>query len=194
MPEQTENSPGVQENPQETSAEASTPSAAATGNGSEAIQDAQARTDAALREALEKAKAHEDAWLRALADAENLRKRTQAEIANAHKYALEDFASQLLPVKDSLEAALAAQNANLEAVRSGVELTLKQLVAVFEKSNLTEVDPLGQKFDPHRHQAISMVPSDKEPNTVVNVLQKGYLLHDRVIRPALVMVAGSRGD
>jgi len=97
-------------------------------------------------------------------------------------------------VKDSLEAALAAENADLDAVRSGVELTLKQLEGVFEKASLKEIDPAGEKFDPHRHQAISMLPSDKEPNTVINVLQKGYLLHDRVIRPALVTVAKGRDD
>ena len=92
-------------------------------------------------------------------------------------------------MKDSLEAALAAENATFEALRSGVELTLRQLEAVFERQAIREINPIGQKFDPHRHQAISMLPSDKEPNTVINVLQKGYALHDRVIRPALVTVA-----
>ena len=125
---------------------------------------------------------------------DNVRKRAQLDVANAHKYSVESLASQLLPVKDSLEAALAAENADLDAVRSGVELTLKQLEGVFEKASLKEIDPAGEKFDPHRHQAISMLPSDKEPNTVINVLQKGYLLHDRVIRPALVTVAKGRDD
>ena len=116
-----------------------------------------------------------------------MRKRTQTEIANAHKFAVESFAADVLPVKDSLEAALASGSATAESLRSGVELTLRQLKSVFEKFNLNEIDPAGQKFDPHRHQAISTVESDAEPNTVVQVLQKGYLLHDRVIRPALVI-------
>ena len=142
-----------------------------------------------LRRAELKAEEHHDAWLRAKAEADNIRKRAQVDIANAHKYATENFAAALLPVKDSLAAALAAENATLEALKSGVELTLKQLSAVFDKANLKEINPVGEKFDPHRHEAISMLPSEKDPNTVINVLQKGYLLHDRVIRPALVTVA-----
>jgi len=142
-----------------------------------------------LREAELKVREHHDAWLRAKAEVENVRKRAQIDIGNAHKYALESFAAALLPVKDSLEATLAAENAALDALKSGVQLTLKQLNSVFEKANLKEIDPSGEKFDPHRHEAISMLPSEKEPNTVINVLQKGYLLHDRVIRPALVTVA-----
>ena len=98
----------------------------------------------------------------------------------------------MLAVKDSLEAALATTNASIDTVKSGVELTLKQLNSVFEKFNLTAIDPAGQKFDPHRHQAIGVVDSDAEPNTVVQVLQKGYLLNDRVIRPAMVMVAKAK--
>ena len=145
-----------------------------------------------LRQAEMRAEEHHDAWLRAKAEADNVRKRAQVDIANAHKYATENFASALLPVKDSLEAALATDNTSIEALRSGVELTLKQLSSVFEKVNLRDVNPVGEKFDPHRHQAISMLPSDKEPNTVINVLQKGYLLHDRVIRPALVTVAKAK--
>ena len=146
-----------------------------------------------LRKAELAAQEHHDAWLRARAEAENMRKRSQTEIANAHKFAVESFSGDLLPVKDSLEAALASGTATAEAMRSGVELTLRQLKSVFEKFNLTEIDPAGQRFDPHRHQAISMVDSDAEPNTVVQVLQKGYLLHDRVVRPALVTVAKPKG-
>jgi len=142
-----------------------------------------------LRQAEQKAQENHDAWLRAKAEADNARKRAQIDLANAHKYATESLAGELLPVKDSLEAALAADSASLEALRSGVELTLKQLSAAFEKANLSEINPLGEKFDPHYHQAISMLPSEKEPSTVINVLQKGYRLHDRVIRPALVTVA-----
>lgn len=149
-----------------------------------------------LEERLKKAELaaaeHHDAWLRAKAEADNIRKRAGGEIASAHKFAVEGFASELLAVKDSLEAALAAENASVDSMRSGVELTLKQLAGVFERFNLAEINPVGQKFDPHRHQAISAVEAEAEPNTVVQVLQKGYLLHDRVIRPALVLVAKAR--
>jgi len=142
-----------------------------------------------LRQAQQKAQENHDAWLRAKAETDNARKRAQIDLANAYKYATESMAGELLPVRDSLEAALATDSANLDALRSGVELTLKQLIAVFEKANLKVIDPVGEKFDPHRHQAISTLPSEKEPNTVIDVLQKGYSLHDRVIRPALVAVA-----
>jgi molecular chaperone GrpE len=104
---------------------------------------------------------------------------------------VENFTAELLAVKDSLEAALVAENATVDSMKNGVELTLRQLKSVFEKFNVTEINPQGQKFDPHRHQAIGTIASDAEPNTVVQVLQKGYLLHDRVVRPALVMVAKS---
>jgi len=138
------------------------------------------------------AQEHYDAWLRAKAEADNIRKRAQADIANAHKYALEGFAGELLPVRDALEAALAADNATLEALRQGVELTLKQLNSAFDKAAIAEVNPIGEKFDPHRHQAMTTVESDKAPNTVVHVLQKGFRLHERVLRPALVTVAKAR--
>lgn len=145
-----------------------------------------------LTEAKRVAAEHHDAWLRAKAEADNIRKRAQTEITGAHKFAVESFASELLAVKDSLEAALAVENATVESYKAGVELTLKQLKSAFEKFSLSEIDPAGQKFDPHRHQAITMLEADAEPNTVVQVLQKGYLLHDRVIRPALVAVAKSK--
>lgn len=154
-------------------------------------------TGTSLEDRLKKAELaaaeHHDAWLRAKAEADNIRKRARGEIASAHKFAVEGFASELLAVKDSLEAALAVENASVASLRSGVELTLKQLAGVFERFNLAEINPVGQRFDPHRHQAISTMESDAEPNTVVQVLQKGYLLHDRVIRPALVIVAKTRG-
>lgn len=142
-----------------------------------------------LRQAEQKAAEHHDAWLRAKAEGENIRRRAQEDIAKAHKYGIERFATELLAVKDSLEAALGTENASPEALKSGVELTLKQLEQVFDRQSLKTVDPLGEKFDPHRHQAISALPSDQDPNTVLSVLQKGYVLNDRVIRPALVMVA-----
>jgi molecular chaperone GrpE len=146
-----------------------------------------------LKKAEQAAAEHHDAWLRAKAEADNIRKRAQVEITNAHKFAVEEFATELLAVRDSLEAALVAENPSVSSMKSGVEITLKQLAAVFERFRLSEINPQGQKFDPHRHQAIGTVDSDAEPNTVVQVLQKGYLLHDRVIRPALVMVAKPKG-
>lgn len=142
-----------------------------------------------LKKAELDAQEHHDAWLRAKAETENVRKRAQTEVANAHKFATEAFASDLLPVRDSLEAALAAGSVTLESLKAGVELTLKQLDSAFERSDLKEINPLGEKLDPHKHQAMNVVESDAAPNTVVAVLQKGYQLHDRVIRPALVSVA-----
>jgi len=106
----------------------------------------------------------------------------------------EKFASAMLPVKDSLEAALATENQTVEKLREGVELTLKQLVSAFEGASLAEENPIGQKFDPNKHQAISMIEADAEANTVVNVLQKGYLLNERVIRPAMVMVSKGKSQ
>ena len=145
-----------------------------------------------LRQAELNAEEHHDAWLRAKAETENVRRRAQEDIAKAAKFAVERFAGELLAVKDSLEAALAVEAPSVESMKSGTELTLKQLVSAFEKSGLTEINPVGEKFDPHRHQAISMVEAEQEPNTVVTVLQKGYLLADRVLRPALVMVAKAK--
>jgi molecular chaperone GrpE len=139
-----------------------------------------------------KAAEHYDAWLRAKAEGENIRRRAQEDISKAHKFAVEKFAGELLAVKDSLEAALAVPEQTVESFKSGVELTLKQLVAAFEKNALVEVNPAGEKFDPHKHQAIGMVDSEQEANTVVTVLQKGYLIAERTLRPALVMVAKSK--
>lgn len=150
-----------------------------------AAGDVQARLDEAERKLAEL----NDAWLRARAETENLRRRAQEDVAKASKFAAEKFANAMLPVKDSLEAALATENQTVDSLREGVELTLKQLISSFEGASVTEENPLGQKFDPNVHQAISTVEADAEPNTVVTVLQKGYLLHGRVLRPALVMVA-----
>ncbi|MCA0327894.1 MAG: nucleotide exchange factor GrpE [Proteobacteria bacterium] len=136
-----------------------------------------------------KAAEHYDAWLRAKAEGENIRRRAQDDISKAHKFAVEKFAGELLAVKDSLEAALAVQEQTVDSFKSGVELTLKQLVSAFEKNALNEVNPVGEKFDPHKHQAIGMVDSEQEANTVVTVLQKGYTIAERTLRPALVMVA-----
>jgi molecular chaperone GrpE len=151
-----------------------------------------------IPELLEKAKAEaaelRDAWLRTRAEMENMRKQAAADVARAHKYGIERFAGELLAVKDSLESSLAAENATLQTLRAGVELTLKQLEAAFEKVTLTEIDPKGEKFDPHRHQAMAMVDGPEPPNTVAQVFQKGYLLADRVLRPAMVAVTKSKTD
>ncbi len=147
-----------------------------------------------LREAELKAAELHDAWLRAKAETENVRRRSAEEVIKASKFAIEKFASELLPVKDSLEQALAVEAPTLDSIREGVELTLRNLVRAFEKGNVTEVNPAGEKFDPNHHQAMSMVPSDQPANTVVQVFQKGYLLEGRVIRPALVAVSSGSGS
>jgi molecular chaperone GrpE len=146
-----------------------------------------------LAEAQTKLEEQREAWLRALADAENARKRGQADISQARKYAAERTVEDLLPVMDSLEAALGAGATEPEALRLGVELTRKQLRSAFERAGVAEVNPApGQRFDPNRHQAMTTAESEQEPNTVLTVLQKGYTLHDRVVRPALVTVARSK--
>ena len=134
-----------------------------------------------------------DQYLRAKAEAENARRRAEEDIAKARKFAVESFAESLLPVADSLEAGLGIQEATREQLREGSEATLKQLKSALERHKVMEIAPAGgSKFDPHQHQAISMVPADQEANTVVSVLQKGYLIADRVLRPALVTVAAPK--
>jgi len=134
-----------------------------------------------------------DAYLRAKAEAENVRRRSEEEISKARKFAVESFAESLLPVKDSLEAAIAMPDAPVDKVLEGVHATLRQLASALERNKVLEVNPpVGTKFDPHQHQAISMVPAEQEANTVVAVLQKGYLIADRVLRPALVTVAAPK--
>jgi molecular chaperone GrpE len=147
-----------------------------------------------LQAALTKANEHFDLYLRAKAEGENIRRRAQDDIAKAHKFAIESFAEALVPVMDSLEKALESGNATSESMRAGVEITLKQLQAAFDKGRLTVVNPVGDKFDPHRHQAIATVPAPAgvAPNHVVTVLQKGWMISDRVLRPALVTVAQSQ--
>jgi molecular chaperone GrpE len=145
-----------------------------------------------LDQALAKADEHWKLYLGAHAEMENLRKRTERDVQNAHKFALERFFNELLPVRDSLELGLmAASNATEVArLREGMELTLKQLAAAMEKFGICEVDPLNAKFDPHLHEAMAMAPTDQaEPNTVIQVVQKGYILNERLIRPAKVIVA-----
>ncbi|HEX5683673.1 MAG TPA: nucleotide exchange factor GrpE [Ideonella sp.] len=135
----------------------------------------------------------QDGHLRAKAEAENVRRRADEEISKARKYAVESFADSLLPVKDSLEAAIAMPDAPLEKVLEGVHATLRQLQQALERNKVLQINPpAGTKFDPHQHQAISMVPAEQDANTVVAVLQKGYLIADRVLRPALVTVAAPK--
>lgn len=126
------------------------------------------------------------------ADGENIRRRAMDDIEKARKFALEKFSNELLAVKDSLDAALLIESTDVQSYKDGVQITTNQLASVFDKFNITEVNPVGEKFDPNKHQAISMLDSDQEPNTVLTVLQKGYTLNDRVLRPALVMVAKAK--
>ena len=166
--------------------------AADTPAGADPLAEAQARVAELEAKNVELA----DAYLRAKAEMENIRRRADEEIAKSRKFAVESFAESLLPVRDSLEAAIAAQTAGqgtAEQQLEGVQATLRQLAQALERNKVIEVNPpAGTKFDPHQHQAISMVPAEQEANTVVSVLQKGYLIADRVLRPALVMVAAPK--
>lgn len=145
-----------------------------------------------LQQAELKAKEHYDAWMYAKAEGENIRRRAQEDVSKAQKFAVERFSNEMLAVMDSLQAGLSVQNTTVENFKSGMELTLKQLTSVFEKFNIVEINPLGEKFDAHKHQAIGMVESEQEANTVVSVMQKGYSLNERVLRPAMVMVAKAK--
>lgn len=141
---------------------------------------------AELEAALEEAKA---SVLYTKAEGENIRRRANDDIDKARKFALEKFSGELLAVKDSLDAAVLIEAADVQSYKDGIQITIKQLASVFEKFNIAEVNPVGEKFDPNKHQAISMLENSGEPNTVTSVLQKGYTLNERVLRPALVMVA-----
>lgn len=143
-----------------------------------------------LADAEARATEMQDSFLRAKAEVENIRRRAQEDIARAHKYAIEGFAESLVPVKDSLEMALQVETPSIESLKEGVDMTLKQLSSAFEKNRLLEINPkAGDKLDPMKHQAISMVPAEQEANTIVTVLQRGYMISDRLLRPALVTVA-----
>jgi molecular chaperone GrpE len=160
----------------------------------QAVEESQANTPAAtpeeriaeLEAQLVEAQA---AVLYTKAEGENIRRRAMDDIEKARKFALEKFSNELLAVKDSLDAALLIEATEVQSYKDGVDLTAKQLAAVFDKFNIAEINPVGDKFDPNKHQAISMLENSGEPNTVTSVLQKGYTLNDRVLRPALVMVA-----
>jgi len=162
---------------------------------SSAAGDSEQDTMAALTEAQAKAEEYWDAVLRARADLENVRRRSEIDVSNAHKFALEKFVQELLPIVDSMELGLAAavsESAEVEKFREGSELTLKMFVAALEKFGCTQVDPLGEKFNPDLHQAITMQEKDDvAPNTVLAVVQKGYQLNERLVRPAMVIVAKS---
>jgi molecular chaperone GrpE len=142
-----------------------------------------------LKQAELKAQEHYDAWKYAKAEGENIRRRGIEDVSKAQKFAVERFAGEMLAVMDSLQAALAVETATVESFKSGMELTQKQLSGVFEKFNIGEINPVGEKFDAHKHQAISMIESEQPANTVISVMQKGYTLNERVLRPALVLVA-----
>lgn len=166
----------------------------AAGGSSDAVEGALADLESKLGVALAEAEKLREDWLRAKAETENVRRRATEDVAKAHRFGVEGFAGALLAVKDSLDAAITVENTSIESFKEGVEITARQLESVFEKFAIKAINPVGDKFDPHRHQAISQVESDQPANTVVAVLQKGYLLHDRVLRPALVTVARTREE
>ncbi|MGH8855617.1 MAG: nucleotide exchange factor GrpE, partial [Telluria sp.] len=162
--------------------------AAQAGAGQAAVSpSAESELEAQLSATEAKLAEMHDAFMRAKADAENIRRRAQEDVSKAHKFAIESFAEAMVPVRDSLEMALKVEEQTAEAIREGVEMTLKQLSAAFEKNRLLEVMPqAGEKLDPNKHQAVAVVPSEQEANTVVTVLQKGYMIADRLLRPAIV--------
>jgi len=143
-----------------------------------------------LAEAEKKAQEHWELLLRTRAEMENLRKRTEKDLENAHKYGIEKFVNEMLPVKDSMEMGIAAQDATAESLHEGMKLTMNMFNTTFEKLGVVEIDPLNEPFDPELHQAMTMQASDEvEPNTVIAVMQKGYTLNGRLVRPAMVMVS-----
>ena len=169
------------------------PADANSANGAKAADGHTADAASKLTELEAKHAEVSDAYLRAKAEAENIRRRAEDEISKARKFAVESFADSLLPVKDSLEAAIALPGATAEQLLEGVHATLRQLSSALERNRVVEINPAaGAKFDPHQHQAISVVPAEQEANTVVAVLQKGYLISDRVLRPALVTVTAPK--
>lgn len=159
----------------------------------ETVEHSAEELAAKLEDAEKKAADNWEQLLRTKAEMDNLRRRTQKDLENAHKFALEKFVSELLPVLDSMALGLDAakqENSTVESLQQGTELTMNMLKQVFEKFNVTEVDPQGEKFNPDHHQAMSMQENHElEPNTVMAVMQKGYLLNDRLVRPAMVMVS-----
>ena len=181
--EQQENAPQVDQQDE------STPIEPTTNNN----PDVMPSTEESLQEAERKAQEHYDAWMYAKAEGENIRRRAADDVIKAQKFAVERFSNEMLAVMDSLEAGLAVETGTVENFKSGMELTLKQLSSVFEKFNIVEINPtVGDKLDPNKHQAMGMLESEQPTNTVVSVMQKGYALNDRVLRPAMVMVAKAK--
>jgi molecular chaperone GrpE len=169
------------------------PNAAAAADAPPAAQPPELDAAARLADLEARLAAMSDSYLRAKAETENIRRRADEESSKARKFAIEGFAESLLPVRDSLEAALALPDASNEQLLEGVRATLRQLSQALERNKVLPIEPpAGTRFDPHQHQAISMVPADQEANTVVTVLQKGYLIAERVLRPALVTVAAPK--
>jgi len=162
------------------------PAVSATASDQSSLEQQLADTEARLAEM-------HDAFMRAKADGENIRRRAQEDVAKAHKFAVESFAEAMVPVKDSLEMALKVETPSIESLKEGVEMTLKQLSSAFEKNRLLEILPAqGDKLDPNKHQAVAVVPAEQEANTVVSVLQKGYMIADRLLRPAIVTAAQAK--
>jgi molecular chaperone GrpE len=160
---------------------------------SPAAQDTPVSAEVRLAELSARHAEVSDAYLRAKAEAENTRRRAEEEMSKARKFAIEAFAESLLPVADSLTAAIGIQNATPEQLLEGVHATLRQLTQALERNKVTAIaPPAGTRFDPHQHQAISVVPSEHDAGTVVAVLQKGYLIAERVLRPALVTVSAPK--
>ncbi len=174
------------ENANDSPSTETTDEGASQGIAQDTVQTSPEERIAALEAQLAEAQA---AVLYIKAEGENIRRRAMDDIDKARKFALEKFSNELLAVKDSLDAALLIEATEVQSYKDGVDLTAKQLASVFDKFNIAEINPLGEKFDPNKHQAISMLENSGEPNTVTSVLQKGYSLNDRVLRPALVMVA-----
>jgi molecular chaperone GrpE len=175
-----------QEN-QEVSTPAEEPAQAAAPESAESTLEQQlSATEAKLAEM-------HDAFMRAKAEGENIRRRAQEDVSKAHKFAIESFAEAMVPVRDSLEMALKVETPSIDSLKEGVEMTLKQLTSAFEKNRMVEILPVqGDKLDPNKHQAVAVVPADQEANTVVNVLQKGYMIADRLLRPAIVTAAQAK--
>lgn len=175
-----------QENPAVPNPEADPTSGAPSTPEQPSLEQQLADTEARLAEM-------HDAFMRAKADGENIRRRAQEDVAKAHKFAVESFAEAMVPVKDSLEMALKVETPSVESLKEGVEMTLKQLSSAFEKNRLLEILPAqGDKLDPNKHQAVAVVPAEQEANTVVSVLQKGYMIADRLLRPAIVTAAQAK--
>lgn len=182
-------------NPDERQAPPTTPDAQTQTAEVSQQTEATPTLESTLKATQEELESLKDQFLRAKAEAENTRRRAEEETAKARKFAVESMAQELLPVKDSLEAALADGSGKIETLKQGVELTLSQLRSAFERNRIQEVAPeTGERFDPARHQAISTVPAQQAPNTVVSVLQKGYVLAERTLRPALVTVAAANSS